>query len=63
MGYYHPAWKQTEGDAVEFFDDAFCDFSDEPPALRCDACDEPLDFEGSLAASSSPAWPAAHRST
>ncbi len=61
MGYYHPAWKQTEVAVVEYFDDAFADFTEEPPALFCVISDEPLELEAGLAGSGPPSWPAAHR--
>jgi hypothetical protein len=61
MGHYHPAWKQREAEAVEYFDDAFADFTDEPPALFCVIRDEPLELEAGVAGPGSPSWPAVHR--
>ena len=62
MGYYRSAWRHDSG-AAAYFDDAFCDFADEPSPVCCEASEELLDTQLSLVGSRSLELPAAHRSS
>jgi|CXWL01.1.fsa_nt_gi hypothetical protein len=61
MGYYRSTWKHPGNEAVEFFDDAFCDFADEPSPVHYEACEVPIEPQAGLVVSASLAFPTAHR--